>query len=115
MYFILFIGFLGQFLFFLRFLVQWLYSEKKGESVIPVSFWYFSIVGALLILVYSIFRKDPVFIAGQGVALLIYSRNLMLLGKKKRIINKIKSSSILWLVYRIMCNLVKNDKIDYTG
>ena len=72
-------GFLGQFVFFLRFLVQWLYSEKMGRSVIPVAFWYLSIGGALMILVYALHRRDPVFIAGQGFALLIYVRNLFLI------------------------------------
>jgi lipid-A-disaccharide synthase-like uncharacterized protein len=77
-YWLLF-GFSGQFVFFLRFLVQWLYSEKKGRSVIPVAFWYLSIGGALMILVYAAHRRDPVFIAGQAFALMIYIRNLFLI------------------------------------
>jgi len=70
------IGLLGQLLFFLRFFFQWLVSEKKKESVIPVSFWYFSISGGIVLLFYAIYRKDPVFILGQSVGLLIYARNL---------------------------------------
>lgn len=77
-------GFIGQFLFFMRFVVQWLVSEKKGESVIPNAFWYFSIVGSVIVLAYAIHRLDPVFIIGQSVASLVYIRNLMLIYKKKR-------------------------------
>ena len=75
-------GFFGQFLFFLRFVVQWIASEKKGESVVPIHFWYFSIAGAVVILIYAIQIKDPVFVTGQGLALIIYVRNLMLIRKK---------------------------------
>lgn len=71
-------GFFAQFVFFLRFVVQWVVSERKKKSVIPLAFWYLSIVGSLLILVYAIKRQDPVFIVGQGFALLIYVRNIML-------------------------------------
>ena len=77
-------GFLGQFLFSMRFLVQWIVSERRGESVIPVAFWYFSISGNIIILSYAIHRLDPVFIVGQSVASVIYIRNLMLIYKKKR-------------------------------
>lgn len=72
----LIVGFLGQGLFSARFLVQWLVSERKKRSVIPVMFWYFSIFGGATLLVYSIHKQDPVFIAGQGAGLLIYFRNL---------------------------------------
>ena len=58
------IGFLGQGLFASRFIFQWIYSEKKGESYIPVIFWYLSIFGGLGLLIYAIFRKDPVIITG---------------------------------------------------
>ena len=74
----LIIGFLGQFIFFLRFVVQWWYSEKAKQSVIPVYFWYLSIIGALIIFVYAIVRKDPVFFIGQLLAIIIYVRNLQL-------------------------------------
>ena len=79
----LIIGFLGQGLFASRFIVQWLYSEKKGESVIPIAFWYLSIFGGLGLLTYAIFRKDPVIILGQTFGIFIYLRNLILIYKKK--------------------------------
>ena len=78
------VGFGGQIFFFLRFLIQWIASEKKGKSVIPVYFWYFSLIGGLTLLIYAIHIKDPVFIAGQGMGSFIYIRNLMLIYKNKR-------------------------------
>ena len=72
----LIVGFLGQALFSGRFIVQWVVSERKKQSVIPVMFWYFSIFGGVTLLVYSIHKQDPVFIFGQGMGLLIYFRNL---------------------------------------
>ena len=80
--FFLIIGFTAQGLFASRFIVQWIYSEKKGESYIPIIFWYLSIFGGLGLLTYAIFRKDPVIIAGQSFGLLIYIRNLYLIYKK---------------------------------
>lgn len=77
------IGFLGQGLFFMRFIVQWLASEKAQASVVPIAFWYFSIGGALILFAYSIYRQDPVFFTGQALALLIYARNLHLIHKGK--------------------------------
>ena len=77
--FFLSIGFIGQGVFASRFVVQWLYSEKKGESAVPVVFWYLSIIGGLGLLTYAIFRKDPVIIVGQLFGILIYSRNLYLI------------------------------------
>ena len=76
-------GLCGQFLFFMRFLIQWLASEKKKKSVIPVSFWYFSLGGSLILLTYSIYRKDPVFILGQSLGFMIYTRNLFLIARHK--------------------------------
>ena len=70
------VGFLGQAFFSSRFLVQWIASERKGESVIPVAFWFFSIGGGVLLLIYALYRRDPVFIAGQALGLLVYIRNL---------------------------------------
>ncbi len=70
------IGFGGQALFFSRFLVQWLASERAKKSVIPTAFWFFSIGGGLTLLLYAIHRRDPVFIAGQATGVLIYGRNL---------------------------------------
>jgi lipid-A-disaccharide synthase-like uncharacterized protein len=75
----LLVGFGGQALFMGRFVVQWLVSERRGRSVIPVSFWYLSIVGALVLLVYAVHRRDPVFVAGQGLGVGIYLRNLHLI------------------------------------
>lgn len=70
------VGFLGQSLFFGRFFLQWIATERQRKSVIPRSFWYFSLGGGAVLLVYSIHQKDPVFIAGQATGLFIYSRNL---------------------------------------
>jgi lipid-A-disaccharide synthase-like uncharacterized protein len=70
------IGFFGQALFFGRFFVQWLASERRKASVIPRAFWFFSLGGGLVLLAYAIHRKDPVFIAGQATGLFIYVRNL---------------------------------------
>ena len=78
----LIVGFLGQGLFASRFIVQWIFSEKKGESYIPVVFWYLSIFGGLGLLTYAIFRKDPVIIVGQTFGIFIYLRNLILIYKK---------------------------------
>ncbi len=75
----LLVGFGGQGLFMLRFVIQWLHSERQHKSVIPVSFWYFSVAGALVLLVYSVHRLDPVFIAGQLLGVAIYVRNLFLI------------------------------------
>jgi lipid-A-disaccharide synthase-like uncharacterized protein len=70
------IGFLGQACFFMRFFVQWLASERRRQSVIPVHFWYFSLAGGLIVLTYALYRRDPVFIAGQVGGLFVYLRNL---------------------------------------
>ena len=77
------IGFLGQGLFASRFIIQWIYSEKKGESSIPLIFWYLSIFGGIGLLTYAIFRKDPVIILGQSFGLFIYLRNLFLIYNSK--------------------------------
>jgi lipid-A-disaccharide synthase-like uncharacterized protein len=74
----LWLGFFSQAMFFTRFLIQWVVSETKKSSVIPVSFWYLSILGSVGLLTYSIYRKDPVFIAGQSIGIIIYLRNLTL-------------------------------------
>lgn len=78
------IGFLGQGLFSMRFLVQWLTSERQRKSVIPVAFWYFSLAGGITLLTYAIHRKDPVFIVGQITGVFIYSRNLYFIHRDKR-------------------------------
>ncbi|TAK07723.1 MAG: lipid A biosynthesis protein [Candidatus Manganitrophaceae bacterium] len=77
------VGFLGQAMFSMRFLIQWLKSEKKGRSVIPIEFWYLSIAGGLILLIYAIHTADPVFIFGQAGGLLIYARNLHLIQRVK--------------------------------
>jgi lipid-A-disaccharide synthase-like uncharacterized protein len=73
------IGFFGQGLFFCRWVVQWFVSERSAESRVPLSFWYMSVIGGLITLAYAIYRKDPVFIAGQSVGSVVYIRNLMLI------------------------------------
>jgi lipid-A-disaccharide synthase-like uncharacterized protein len=70
------IGFIGQALFSGRFILQWLKSEREKKSVFPITFWYFSIAGGIILAAYAIYRKDPVFIVGQLTGLLIYFRNL---------------------------------------
>ena len=70
------VGLLGQGLFSARFLIQWIASERRGQSVIPVPFWYFSIGGGLTLLAYAIYRLDPVFILGQSTGIFVYARNL---------------------------------------
>ena len=70
------VGFAGQGLFAMRFILQWLTSEGQRKSVIPVAFWYFSIGGGSVLLLYAIWRQDPVIICGQGLGLFIYFRNL---------------------------------------
>ena len=70
------LGFVAQILFTMRFVVQWIASEKAGKSVIPFSFWTFSIGGGALLLLYALVRRDPVYILGQGLSLLIYFRNV---------------------------------------
>lgn len=78
------IGLFGQLLFTARFLVQWIASERAGRSVVPISFWFFSLGGGFILLGYAIYRQDPVFIVGQALGSFIYIRNLMLIAKHKR-------------------------------
>ena len=77
------IGFLGQAFFSMRFIVQWIQSERMRQSVIPVAFWYFSMFGGAVLLSYAIHRQDPVFIVGQAAGLLIYSRNLYFIRRNR--------------------------------
>ena len=70
------LGFVAQAMFTMRFVVQWIASERARASVIPVAFWFFSVGGGVLLLIYALYRRDPVFIAGQGFGLLVYIRNL---------------------------------------
>jgi len=78
------IGFLAQATFMMRFIVQWIASEREGRSIVPVAFWYFSVAGGLMLLAYAIYRLDPVFIAGQAGGLLIYARNLHFVRRDRR-------------------------------
>jgi len=78
------LGFIAQGLFTMRFLVQWLASERAKRSVVPVAFWFFSLGGGTLLLIYAIQRQDPVFIAGQAMGLFIYIRNLWLIANERR-------------------------------
>jgi lipid-A-disaccharide synthase-like uncharacterized protein len=76
------IGLVGQSLFMMRFIVQWIHSERHQQSLIPVSFWYFSLVGGLTVLAYGFHRADPVIILGQLPGTIVYARNLMLINRK---------------------------------
>ena len=78
------IGLIGQIMFSMRFIVQWIASEKAGQSIIPFSFWIFSLGGSLLLLLYAVYKHDPVFILGQAPNLFIYSRNIWLIKKNKK-------------------------------
>lgn len=78
------IGFIGQITFGARFIIQWICSEYRKESHIPVVFWYLSIVGGMILLMYAISRKDPVFIMGQSMGVVIYARNLRLIYKQNK-------------------------------
>ena len=77
------VGFGAQMMFSMRFLIQWIASEKARASIVPETFWYFSFVGGAMLLVYAIYRVDPVFIMGQATGLLIYSRNIYFIQKNK--------------------------------
>ena len=79
------IGFFAQLLFSARFLVQWLASEKAGKSIVPLLFWYLSLGGSALLLIYAIHRRDPVFILGQSLGIFIYTRNLYLIRREKKL------------------------------
>jgi len=75
----LMIGFAGQALFSMRFIVQWIKSERMRRSVVPLAFWYFSLAGGVTLFAYALHRNDPVFILGQGLGIFIYLRNLWLI------------------------------------
>ena len=80
----LIIGFIGQAFFFMRFVVQWIASERARKSIIPNAFWFFSIGGGIVLLIYAIYREDPVFIVGQATGLFIYLRNIVFIRREKR-------------------------------
>ena len=77
------VGFLGQAMFSARFIIQWFVSEKAKESIVPIAFWYFSILGGMTLLTYAIWRRDPVIICGQAGGLMIYARNLWFIYSKR--------------------------------
>jgi lipid-A-disaccharide synthase-like uncharacterized protein len=87
------IGFLGQGLFFGRWVIQWIASERKAESQVPISFWYMSLIGGLITLAYAIYRQDPVFISGQGIGTFVYLRNLVLISRAGQANQPVSSSS----------------------
>ncbi len=82
------LGFVAQAFFTARFAVQWIASERAGKSVVPMSFWLLSIGGGVLLLVYALYRRDPVFIAGQGFGVFVYARNLFFVMRDRRGIAK---------------------------
>ena len=77
------VGFLGQAMFSMRFIIQWVQSERKKQSTIPLAFWYFSLLGGMTLLSYALYRRDPVFILGQLFGIFIYLRNLYFIYKAK--------------------------------
>jgi lipid-A-disaccharide synthase-like uncharacterized protein len=77
-------GIVAQFLFAARFIIQWIASERAGRSIVPLAFWFFSLGGGILTLIYGLIRREPVIILGQVLSLLIYVRNLMLIAREHR-------------------------------
>ena len=86
------IGLFAQAMFSMRFIIQWLASERARRSVMPIAFWFFSIGGGALLFTYALHLKDPVFIIGQGMGLFIYSRNLWLIRRERRELAGIETS-----------------------
>jgi len=80
----IFVGYAAQAMFFMRFVVQWIASERAGRSVVPNAFWFFSIGGGLTLFTYALHRRDPVFILGEAAGVFIYSRNLCLIWRKRQ-------------------------------
>ena len=78
------VGFIAQAMFSMRFIIQWIASERVKRSIVPEAFWYFSLAGGALLFAYAIYRLDPVFMLGQGMGLLIYIRNIQLIRNGKR-------------------------------
>ena len=87
------LGFLAQLLFTMRFVVQWIVSERACRSVIPMAFWWFSIGGGLLLLVYALYRRDPVFIAGQAFGVFVYLRNVYFVLRERKAEQSIEPST----------------------
>ncbi len=78
------LGLAAQLCFTMRFLVQWIASERAGRSVIPVAFWLFSVCGSVLLLIYALYRRDPVFILGQSFGMIVYLRNLHFIRRERK-------------------------------
>lgn len=79
----LIIGLIGQGIFSARFIVQWLASEREKRSIIPIAFWYLSLLGGVVLLLYALYKRDPVFIIGQTTGVFIYMRNLFLIYRER--------------------------------
>ncbi|MEP1934670.1 MAG: lipid-A-disaccharide synthase N-terminal domain-containing protein [Roseibium sp.] len=77
-------GLAAQAMFMMRFMVQWMASERVGRSIVPIAFWFFSIAGGVMLFTYGVIKKEPIIILGQGLGLVIYFRNLWLIYKEKR-------------------------------
>ena len=77
------IGFMAQLMFSMRFILQWIASERAKRSIVPETFWYFSFGGGAMLLAYAIYRSDPVFILGQAMGLFIYARNIQMIWQEK--------------------------------
>jgi len=82
------IGFIAQLMFSMRFLIQWIASERAKQSIVPETFWYFSVLGGALLFAYAVYRLDPVFMLGQGMGLFIYARNIQLIWRDKALARK---------------------------
>ncbi|WP_226549390.1 lipid-A-disaccharide synthase N-terminal domain-containing protein [Celeribacter naphthalenivorans] len=82
-------GLSAQLMFTARFLLQWIASERAKNSVMPVAFWYFSLAGGVMLLIYALYRKDPVFVLGQALGVVIYVRNLWLIYANRRANNAV--------------------------
>lgn len=79
----LIVGFAGQAMFTMRFVVQWIQSERQKKSIIPLAFWYFSLSGGIILFSYAVYRRDPVFILGQSFGIFVYMRNLYFIRRNK--------------------------------
>lgn len=82
------IGFVGQGVFTARFLVQWIASEKRRDAVVPIAFWWLSLIGGATLLSYAVYQRDRVFIVGQGMGLVVYVRNLMLIARRQKRVDR---------------------------
>lgn len=88
------LGLVGQLMFSARFLVQWIASEKRKKSVVPISFWFLSLFGSFLLLIYAIYRKDIVFTLGQLFGFIVYIRNLLIIKNTEKIEKNIKKGKL---------------------